>query len=161
MTEEPTPPASPAVEAFWLAFCAATGTSPDVRWDAWRFGDSDALADELVGLVLRGTKRATAELVSTFERDGEPLPEVGAHSVVCDGRDLPVCVLRTTEVVVAPLSAVDEAFARDEGEGDRTRAGWWAAHERYFTRTLAARGEPFDPDAPTVFERFELLWPTG
>jgi uncharacterized protein YhfF len=149
------------VEAFWLAFCAATRTSPDARFDAWRFGDSDALADELLDLVLAGSKRATAELVSTFEADGEPLPEVGAYSVVCDGRNLPACVLRTTEVVVKPLCDVDDAFARDEGEGDRTRAGWLEAHTRYFTRTLAARGEELRPDAPTVFERFELLWPTG
>lgn len=151
---------TPDVEAFWLAFCAATRTSPDVRFDAWRFGDSDELADELVALVVDGPKRATAELVSTFEADGEPLPEVGAYSVVCDGRGLPACVLRTTEVVVKPLREVDEEFAWDEGEGDRTRAGWLEAHTRYFTRTLAARGEEFHADAPTVFERFELLWPT-
>jgi uncharacterized protein YhfF len=151
---------TPDVEAFWLAFCAATGTSPDTRFDAWRFGDSDELADELLALVVDGPKRATAELVSTFEIDGEPLPEVGAYSVVCDGRNLPACVLRTTEVVVKPLNQVDDAFARDEGEGDRTRAGWWEAHERYFTRTLAARGEEFRDDLPAVFERFDLIWPT-
>ncbi len=151
---------TPDVESFWYAFCAATRTSPDVRWDAWRFGDSDELADELLALVVDGPKRATAELVSTFEADGEPLPEVGAYSVVCDGRNLPACVLRTTEVVVKPLDQVDDAFARDEGEGDRTRAWWWDAHARYFTRTLAARGEEFRGDEPTVFERFELLWPT-
>lgn len=151
---------TPDVESFWYAFCAATRTSPDVRWDAWRFGDSDELADRLLALVVDGPKRATAELVSTFEVDGEPLPEVGAYSVVCDGRNLPACVLRTTEVVVKPLDQVDDAFARDEGEGDRTRAWWWDAHARYFTRTLAARGERFRGDEPTVFERFELLWPT-
>lgn len=152
---------TPDVEAFWLAFCAATRTSPDARWDAWRFGDSDELADSLLALVLHGPKRATVDLLSTFEADGEPLPEVGAHSVVCDSRNLAACVLRTTEVVVKPLSEVDDAFAWDEGEGDRTSAWWWAAHERYFTRTLAARGERFRPDLPAVFERFELVWPAG
>jgi uncharacterized protein YhfF len=151
---------TPDVEAFWLAFCAATGTSPDARCDVWRFGDSDALADELLALVVDGPKRATTDLVSTFESEGEALPEVGGYSVVCDGRDLPSCVLRTTEVVVQPLCAVDEAFARDEGEGDRTRAGWWEAHRAYFTRALAARGEEFRDDLPAVFERFELVWPT-
>lgn len=151
---------TPDVESFWYAFCAATRTSPDVRWDAWRFGDSDDLADELLALVVNGPKRATAELVSTFEADGEPLPEVGAYSVVCDARNLPACVLRTAEVVVKPLHEVDESFARDEGEGERTRADWLDSHTRYFRRTLAARGRELTADEPTVFERFDLIWPT-
>ena len=67
-------------------------------------------------------------------------------------------VLRTAEVRVGPLTSVDDAFAWDEGEGDRTREGWLAAHQRFFGRHLPAIGAAYAPDLPTVFERFEVLY---
>lgn len=60
---------------------------------------------------------------------------------------------------MVPLESVDDRFAWDEGEGDRTRAHWLATHREYFTRTLAARSEEFREGLPTVFERFDLVWP--
>jgi uncharacterized protein YhfF len=61
-------------------------------------------------------------------------------------------------VRIGPLSSVDDAFARDEGEGDHTRAYWLDAHARYFSRTLAAAGLAFHPDIPVVFERFTVRY---
>ena len=49
---------------------------------------------------------------------------------------------------------MDDAFAWDEGENDRTRASWLAGHLGYFTRTQTARGEAWDDDLEVVFERF-------
>jgi uncharacterized protein YhfF len=107
-----------------------------------RGGDrSRALADELIDLVLAGTERATAALVADFVHEGEPLPRVGGHRVACDG------------------DGVDDAFARDEGEDDRTRAGRLRGHLRDFTRTLAARGEPWADDLEVVSERSCVVWP--
>ena len=60
---------------------------------------------------------------------------------------------RTTEVTVKPLCEVDEAFAWDEGEGDRTRDWWVAAHRRYFGRQASREGFELDDDILTVFER--------
>lgn len=122
------------------------------------FGDSPELADELLGLVLHGPKRATAGSLAAFEHEGAPLPAVGDHWVAADGAGRPRAVLRTAEVRVGPLSSVDDAFAWDEGEGDRTRATWLADHEAYFRRELAALGQSFDPDMPTVFERFDVVY---
>lgn len=144
----------------WQEYCAASSIDPGSRYDVYAFGDSAGLADELLDLVLHGPKRATAGLVSDYRRDGEKLPEVGAHAVVLDGRGEPACVLLTTDVEIKPLIEVDERFAWDEGEGDRTREWWMTAHQRYFRRTAAARGEVFDPAEPCVFERFDLVWPT-
>jgi uncharacterized protein YhfF len=123
------------------------------------FGDSGRMADELASLVRNGPKRATAGLLRDFEYSGDPVPRPGDHWVVVDGRGSPVCVIRTTEVEIKPLNAVDATFAWDEGEGDRTRAWWLDAHRRYFARECARRGEAFHDDLPTVFERFELVWP--
>ncbi len=149
---------SPAVRAFWAEFQAAGGPAHD-DYDVVSFGDSPKMADELAALVLDGPKRATAGLLRDVTRSGEPMPKVGGHVVVIDGRGKPVCVWRTTDVRVGPLSSVDEKFAWDEGEGDRTRPDWLDGHTRYFKRQAEREGFAFDPDIETVFERFTVVWP--
>ena len=123
-----------------------------------RFGDSAELADELLDLVLHGPKRATAGSVAAFEQEGEPLPTVGDLWIAADASGRPRAVLRTTEVRTGPLSTVDDAFAWDEGEGDRSRATWLKDHEAFFRRQLPTLGIEFDPDMQTVFERFEVVY---
>ena len=76
-----------------------------------------------------------------------------------DGEGQPRFIWRTTEIKIKPLSEVDEAFAWDEGEGDRTRDWWVAAHRRYFARQAAREGFELDDEILTVFERFEVVWP--
>ena len=126
--------------------------------EAWHFGDTEELADELLELVVHGPKRATAGAVAHYEHDGEALPQVGDLSVVTDFAGTPRALLRATDVRIGPLSSVDEAFAWDEGEGDRTRADWLRGHTAFFERVLPPLGIPFDPDLATVFQRFELLY---
>ena len=125
------------------------------------FGDSAELADELIDLVLHGPKRATAGLVSDFATEGEPLPRIGGHWIACDGSGVPRVVLRTVELRIGPIDSVDDAFAWDEGEGDRSRDDWLRSHRGYFTRTCAARGEEFTDAHEVVFERFQVVWPRG
>jgi uncharacterized protein YhfF len=143
----------------WREYAAATGRPVDEELAVERFGDTASLADDLLRLVLTGRKRATAGLVADFLADGEPLPRIGGHWVVCDGSGVPRCVLRTTELRLGPSSSVDDAFAWDEGEDDRTRDSWLREHERYFRRTQAARGEEWSDDLEVVFERFRVVWP--
>lgn len=125
---------------------------------AWCFGDSVQLADELIELVVHGPKRATAGALAEYEADAEPLPDAGSLSIVTDGAMRPRAVLETTEVRVGPLSSVDDAFAFDEGEGDRTRSYWLDAHTRYFTRAYDRLGLEFHPDIAVVFERFAVRY---
>jgi uncharacterized protein YhfF len=79
--------------------------------------------------------------------------------MVCDGAGRPHCVLRTVELRLGRLDSVDDAFAWDEGEDDRIRAGWLREHERCFRRTQVARGQTWDDDLEVVFERFRVAWP--
>jgi len=79
--------------------------------------------------------------------------------MMLDGKGCPRFIWRTTEVTIKPLSQVDEAFAWDEGEGDRTRDWWLAAHRRYFARQARREVSQFDDQILTVFERFEVVWP--
>jgi uncharacterized protein YhfF len=105
------------------------------------------MADKLLLLVLEDQKRITASLVREYAApDSDPFPSVGEYIVWLDGVGPPRCITRTTQVEVKPLSQVDEQFASDEGEGDRTRAWWLSAHKRH--RFVV------NDDTEAAFERF-------
>ncbi len=150
------------VAAFWRRFLATGAVeeseSAPVPQAAEPFGDSVELADELLSLVIDGAKRATAGALIDYELEGVTVPTPGTITIATDGAGRPRAVLRTTEVYVAPLSTVSHSFAWDEGEGDRTRAGWLASHEAFFRRYLPSIGVEFDREMATVFERFEVLY---
>jgi uncharacterized protein YhfF len=157
----PLPPIDRAqVEAFWsrAAASGAVAAGSPLPSVIEPFGDSQELADELIELIVDGPKRATAAALADFEIERSPLPERGTISIATDGRGAARAVLRTTDVRVGPLSSVDDDFAWDEGEGDRTRASWLADHETFFRRYLPTIGVEFDPDMATVFERFDVLY---
>ena len=104
------------------------------------------LREQLVS-VLRGEKTATAGLLVDYERDGDPLPEVGEHYAVVynEGRD--VAVIEITAVRVRRIGDTDEQFARDEGKGFDSVAQWREPHDRYW-RSYAGeiREHLGDPD---------------
>lgn len=117
------------------------------------------LRDALVAAILSGAKTSTTSLLVEYERDGDPLPEVGDRSVLVDSRDRPVAVLETTGVRVRRLCEVDLRHALDEGEGYGTVAEWRAAHERFWSSTemLEELGDPdfrVDDGTAVVLERF-------
>ncbi len=144
-----------AVADFWAAFVAVTGTG--ASYTAWGFGDDDKpeLMTDLGLLVRDGPKRATTSLASDYGPNAEPMPRVGDHSVILDGDGRPLCIIRTTSVEIRPFGDVDEAFAWDEGEGDRTLADWRRGHEWYF----ASVGQAVADATPVVLERFAKAWP--
>lgn len=128
--------------------------------DAFAFGDSPGLADELLGFIRGGTKRATAGAVAEAVEEAEagrgPFPAPGMFWGVLDGGGVPRFVIETVEVRTGPLDSVDPAFAWDEGEYDRTLESWLEAHRRFFRRQGVD-----DPDhLDVLFERFRVVWPT-
>ncbi|WP_207405546.1 ASCH domain-containing protein [Rathayibacter sp. SD072] len=148
---ERTPLPEPDLEAARRLWSEYPGSGPSPLPPVESFGDSVQLADELLELVRRGVKTATASLVGQ-----EPVPAAGDHWIVCDGAGVPRLVLRSDEVRVAPLDSVDDVFAWAEGEGDRSRESWLQGHRRYF-----AREDPESPLDRVVFERFRVVWPQG
>jgi uncharacterized protein YhfF len=107
---------------------------PETPASVFAFGDSQELADELATLVREGIKTATCSALWSYEEEQRPLPQKGEYSVVLDGSGVPVAVIETVEVFVAPFNEVPERFAYDEGEGDRSLAYWREAHRNYFGR---------------------------
>ena len=114
---------------------------------SFAFGDGPDLADELLELVLKGLKTATCST------EDEPNTSTsGERWIVLDGRGNPRCVIETTEVTYRRFGDVDAAFAREEGEGDRSLAYWREAHRQYFGR----QGK-FSEDMMLMCERFRLV----
>lgn len=144
-------------ESFWNAYREAAGVEGDHA--VATLGDNPQLAEKLIGLIEAGTKRATASLRRDFEGEDGGLPAVGDHVVVVDAGGRPRLIWRTVEVRLGPLVSVDERFARDEGEGDRTRAWWLEAHRRYFGRQARREGFEMHDGIEVVFERFRVVWP--
>ena len=160
-TEQPTPlkPVdSQAAEAFWKAHKQRNGLDDALEIvGAFQFGDSLELANELADLVVNGPKRATCGTMAAIETSDEEVPVVGDYWVACDGAGNPAAVIRTTDVRVGPLSSVDDQFAWDEGEGDRTRDFWLRVHTECFEREFERLAMMMHPDIEVIFERFELL----
>jgi uncharacterized protein YhfF len=149
---------SALTEEFWRQYREAAGLHHD-DYDVVAFGDGADMANELAELTVAGIKRATAGLVRQFGPAGEPPPVVGSYVVLVDGASRPRAVWRTIEVRIGPLNSVDEQFAWDEGEGERTREWWLAAHRRFFGRRAVVEGFQMHDEIETTFERFEIVWP--
>ncbi|OLC59342.1 MAG: hypothetical protein AUH76_14790 [Candidatus Rokubacteria bacterium 13_1_40CM_4_67_11] len=149
-----------AAAAFWRSYVTtlpADHPHRTARVDAFAFGDSPALAEQLAALVVAGQKRATASLPIQFEADGAPLPKAGDVSIVTLGDGTPVAIIETTDVRLVEFGAVDAAFAAAEGEGDRSLTWWRAAHTAYFGRLLARLGGELKDTSLVVCERFRLV----
>lgn len=144
-----------SAEALWAKYTAATGT--DTSYTVWAFGapDDAVLATKLALLVRDGPKRATTSLAAEYDEDDEPLPRAGQHSVVLDGDGVAVCIIRTSAVEIRVFGEVDDQFAWDEGEGDRSLEFWRRVHVEAFSRD----GFVVEESTPVVLERFELVWP--
>lgn len=145
-------------DAYFAAFRAVRGIA-DTEYDVARFGWTADLTDELNALVLKGQKRATCCLMQQIEVGKEGMARVGGYCVMLDSDDRPVAIWRTSDVTVKPMNQVDDAFAWDEGEGDRTRADWLRGHIAYYTALGEREGFVFDESMMAVFERFTIVWP--
>lgn len=150
------------IQQFWQAYLKwqdDPALDPDVLPEAWSFGDTPEMADELGQLVLRGTKTATCGLLWEHEDEDEPLPRAGQLSIVLDGAGRPLCLIETTEVQIRAYDQVDPQFAYEEGEGDRSLEYCRQAHWRFFGQVCDHIGRTLDPAMPLVCERFRLLFP--
>lgn len=117
----------------------------------WSFGDSAAMADELVALVLQGIKTASCSALADYSVD-DVLPIIGNYSIVLDGQQQPACVIRTHTLRIFRFCEVTEQMACKEGEGDRSLAYWRREHQSFFER-----GGIYHPEMELIFEEFQLI----
>lgn len=118
--------------------------------NCWSFGDSPALADELLALVLSGEKTATCGALRDYIADGIVPPVPGQRDIVLGGSARPAALIEYTEVTQRRFDEVPEDFALAEGEGDYD--DWRQGHMAYFERNGG-----WSEDLMLVCERIRLV----
>lgn len=147
------------IQDTWSRFLSETGRDPKTPClEAFYFGDSQALADELLELVLSGRKRATTSSVLTFKALGLSLPEPGSLSLVTDFAGHPRCVIETTAVTCLTFKDMTFELAKREGE-DSCLETWIEGHRRFFQAEAQTCGYTFTEDLPILFEDFRVIYP--
>jgi uncharacterized protein YhfF len=158
MNHPPLPGRRDQIQAFWLEYQKACQVQVE-GFTATAFGHTRAVADELAALVAEGHKRAHATLERDFEADGDELPRPGDHVVVLDGRGTPRAIVRLTHVERRYFNDIDEEFAFECGEGDRTLAWWLTAYRQDFAERAEVQGFQVSERAVLILEHFERVWP--
>jgi uncharacterized protein YhfF len=149
-------------EAFWQAYLASLPHAEDaIRrfYEVFRIGNSPQASNEGASLIKQGLKTAISSLLCGHEATHKPLPEVGSLSIVTDSRGSPVCVIETLAVDVKAFADVDETFAYDYGEWDRTLATWRARCWELNAPRCHALGKVPTLEMALVCERFAVVYP--
>jgi uncharacterized protein YhfF len=147
------------IEQFWQDYLQSHPHLQAKRYvEAFVFGDTQHMANELAELVVRGVKTATSSLLWTIEQEKKPLIQAGDYSIVTDWEQRPVCIIETTEVNIVPFKDIDAQFAYDYGEGERTLA-WWKQHLwEYYVQECTRIGRHATQEMPLVCERFQVVY---
>lgn len=158
MNAPPLPGRRDEIQTFWLEYQKACSVQVE-GFSAAAFGHTRAVADEVAALVAEGHKRAHATLERDFEAEGDALPRPGEHLVVLDGRGTPRAIVRLAHVERRFFNEIDDAFAFECGEGDRTLAWWLTAYRQEFAERAEHQGFQVGERAVLILEYFELVWP--
>lgn len=130
------------------------------HYEAWAFGNSSEMADELLAHVLKGEKTGTSSLHLLYELslEDEKIPEVGSYSVLLDGANQAQAIICTKVVDILPYSQISEVHGYLEGEGDRSLSYWRRVHQPFFEQELEEYGLAFSEDMLIVYELFEVVF---
>ena len=121
------------------------------------YGDSEALSEELLGLIRSGKKRAGTGLLWAYEADGETITRTGDIEIVIDHLQRPALVTRIIRSEITPFDQVDATYAAIEGEGDGSVEYWRKAHWEFFSRECRRIGREPELAMPVICSVFELL----
>lgn len=118
---------------------------------AWSFGDSPEMGNELAELIIQGKKQASCGSFAGFSQEQSP-PRIGSYSIVLDGQQQPVAVIRLMALRLIRFCDMTQSLAEKEGEGDLSLAYWQQSHKAFFEREGY-----FSEDMELVFEEFILV----
>ena len=147
---------SEEIQSFWNSFIEGHGDLSylkDFKFEAWSFGNTPEMADELGKLVVEGKKTATCSLLRAYRGYENEIPSVGVYSIVCDGKNNPLCVVVNTDVWLDRFDKITAWHAYEEGEGDRSLAYWQKVHKEFFSQY-----DGFHEKDDLVCERFKVVY---
>ena len=145
------------IKKYWENFCKEKNIPIDTKYEAWSFGNTKEMADELADLVNSGIKTATTGAYDLFEED-EEIPKVGEYNIILDGSGEPKCITITREVYILEYNLISANHAFLEGEGDRSYEYWKRVHDEYFKEEFKNSWKEFYEQAPMVCEVFEKVY---
>lgn len=127
-------------------------------YEAFSFGNTDIMADELALLVKAGKKTATSSVFCFYEMEGAALPQGGKLSILCNSKNEAECIMLTTKVYTTSFNLVSEEHAYKEGEGNQSLDDWREGYQAFFTEALAECNQVFDENMLIVCEKFKVIW---
>ena len=146
------------IETFWQEFLEKTHKQSSTNYfEAFYFGLEEDLANELLQLVLKGIKKATASSLYAFEKTDNRIPQVGDFSIVTDWANNPHCIIETTAVTILPFHEITYEICKREGEDD-TLESWQRGHRKFFTSEGKMLGYEFSETMPVIFEDFRVVF---
>jgi len=118
------------------------------------FGTQGSFREELIDLILKGVKKATAGTLEwDYKAQGEPVEYVGENLAVLNSTGQHVATIQATKVEVVRFADVPDEFALAEGEGDVSGDDFRESHKRYWTR----QGLMITEDTEIVLLYFDLV----
>ena len=146
------------IQAFWKRFLKAENKPENTTYvSCFHFELTERLANELLALVLKGQKKATASSLRAYEIENEPLPKVGEFSIVTGFNGIPRCVIQTEAVSIIPFNEITYEICKREGEDDNLES-WQEGHRRFFKTEGKKLGYDFTEDLLVVFEDFKVVY---
>ena len=129
---------------------------PEPRVD--HFGDTEAIANDCLKLVLKGKKRATTHSLLGLQYRKEPLPKIGDFTIITNWQGEARCIIRTVAVRLKPFFSISASDAKLEGEGDGSLEYWKKSHWEYYSRELEPYGRVPNESMIVVCEVFEKVF---
>lgn len=143
------------VKDFWIKFCNEKKLPEDIKYQAWSFGNTKEMADELAELVNCNIKTATTSAFELCEI-GDDMPQVGDYNIILNSSKEPVCITQTKVVYIMPYNLITPEHAWREG--DRSYKYWREVHDSFFVEEYKSVGKKFYEQAPMLCEVFEKIY---
>lgn len=146
-----------SVEAFWTRCCETLGSEASARgYTERQIGNTPALVDQILELIISGEKRGTFSLPEKLARDGTT-PAAGDYVILTRYDGSAGCLVQVEAGATMAFDEVGPGELEIEGPGARDPAVWRDIHERYWTPMLAAWGKSLTISEPVLVQRFRLL----
>jgi uncharacterized protein YhfF len=129
------------------------------KFDSFHFCLTENEANYCANLVKSGIKRATSSLEWCFTVGDEDYPEEGELDIVTNWNKEPQCIIEITSVEVRPFNKINEEFALEEGEGDKSIESWRNVHWDFFCKECRELGLKATESMPIVLQRFKVVHP--
>lgn len=144
---------------FWAAFLEQTGTPETTLLTNYTyFGADEAASVRALEELLSGERRAIGHCVPAYLTRKKRMPRAGDYTMVTDFYGNPCCILRTAEVVIAPMPEIPGDLRRAE-RPDLSPDAWMEEKRREYGALARRLGFHYHDEIPILLELVERVYP--